>query len=124
MELLAYLKKHIIVTVGKPSAKNCIVVEAIVDNPEQLIEKVIECNCYISEIRWWDRALISSKSKIGYGGTIDLRGEKEYYFAETDICSLFKSDTTIDEYISYINDIKNKHIEYDLYPAFDIYIKQ
>ena len=123
MKLLKYFKDHAIVSIGNLSIDECVVVETIFDVPEELIEYVIKNNCYISEISWWDRASIMQKSSIGYGGTPDPRDPQNYYFAETDIRASFEKTTTFSEYIKYLNEVKEKYIMYDLYPAFDIYRK-
>ena len=123
MDLLEYLKKHTIVSIGNLAADKCVAVEMIADNPKELIECVIKNNCYISEILWWDRASVALGSKIGYGGTPDPRDPKNYYFAETDLCASFGTDTTLFEYIKYLDEVKEKYVMYDLYPAFDIYRK-
>ena len=123
MDLLEYLKKHTITSVGNLVNDKCVIVGVIPDNPEELIECVIKNNCYISEISWWDRAAIALGSKIGYGGPLDPRDPQNYYFAETDICASFDPKTTFYEYIKYINDVKKHYFTYDLYPAFDIYMK-
>ena len=123
MSLLQYLKKHIIVSIGSLETDKCVIVEVIVDNPEELLEQVIKNDCYISEIRWWDRTPIFTQSKIGYGGTPDPRDPQNYYFAETDLCNSFGKTTSIPEYVKYLEDIKKQNFMYDLYPAFDIYKK-
>ena len=91
------------------------------DNPIDLVDCIIKNNCYISEIRWWDRADITLGSKIGYGGTRDPRVPQKYYFAETDICDTFEKSTSFTEYVEYLNKIKMQYYMYDLHPAFDIY---
>ena len=123
MELLNYLKAHSIVSVGNLALNKCVIAEMIPDNCKDVVEYIIKSNCYISEIRWWDRALISQKSKIGYGGTLDPRDPLNFYFAETDICDSFDKKTTASEYLGYIDKIRTKNSEYDLYPAFDVYQK-
>ena len=123
MNLLNYLREHTIVSIGKSVDDECVIVEMISDNPKQVIKKILDNDCYISEIRWWDRALLSKKSKIGYGGTCDPREPKKYYFAETDICNSFGPQTTLFEYINYLDNVKASYSEYDIYPAFDVYRK-
>ena len=123
MKLLQYLKDHKIISIGTLVDDKCVIAEVIVDDPWELVKQVIESNCYISEMRWWDRASFSKKSQIGYGGTRDPRDPQSFYFAETDICSSFKETTTADEYIDYLNTIKSRYSQYDLYAAFDIYRK-
>ena len=123
MNLLQYLNNHTILTIGNLVEDKCVIVEVISNNPEELVEYVIKNDCYISEIRWWDRASISTKSKIGYGGTKDPRDPQKYYFAETDICASFEKETTALEYLEYLNTIKTQYSMHDLYPAFDIYLK-
>ena len=121
MSILQDLKKHIIVSIGCLKIDNCVMAEVIIDNPKEIVEQVIKSGCYISEIRWWDRVPISTQSGIGYGGTPDPRDPQNYYFAETDIFNSFPKDTTVSEYIKYLEDTKKQNFMYDLYPAFDIY---
>ena len=123
MNLIEYIKHHSIVSIGTLNTDKCVVIEMIPNNPKELIEYVIENNCYISEIRWWDRASIALGSKIGYGGPRDPRDPHNFYFAETDICASFEVTTTFSDYVKYLNDIKDQYFIYDLYPAFDIYKK-
>ena len=121
MDLLCFLKEHTIISVGKPITDECVAVEVILDNPEQLVKTVIKNNCYISEIRWWDRVHISKMSSIGYGGTRDPRFPQNYYFAETDIFQTFEPKTTFLEYMDYLTLIWTQYAMYDLHPSFDIY---
>ena len=121
MNLVCFLKEHKIVSVGCSTDVDCLAVEFIADDPQALISCVAENGCYISEIMWWHRALISKGSEIGYGGPKDPRDPENYYFAETDICSTFSKDTSTEEYESYLSAVKLKYSSYDIYPAFDIY---
>lgn len=120
MSLFEFLKEHTIVTIGNLSMEKCIATETISDDPQKLVEYVIQAGCYISEIRWWHRVEISTQSEIGYGGTLDPRDPNNYYFAETDIVDSFDEKTTIFEYTNYLSRIKTQYKKYDLYPAFDI----
>ena len=119
MSIYDYLLNHTIIRIG-----NClseyVCCETIVDNPIELIAVVKENDCYISEIRWWDRVKISLGSKIGYGGAKDPRFPDEYFFAETDICRVFDFESCDGEYYEYLEQIKQKYANYDLFPAFDI----
>ncbi len=121
--MLKYLKEHVIKIVGFTEDDQGLLVEVISDNAELFISYILENGGVISEIRWWDRALILEKSKIGYGGHPDPRDPQKYYFAETDICASFQKDSTITEYCDYLNAVKEKYATYDLYPGLDIRIK-
>ena len=123
MNIFQYLNEHTIVSIGNLPNDKCIAAELICDDTQALVKCVVENDCYISEISWWDRASIALGSKIGYGGTPDPRDPKKYYFAETDICASFEKTTTSAEYVKYLNEVKERYIMYDLYPAFDIYRK-
>ena len=114
-----YLKEHTIVKIGSP-VLNYVSCETIVDNPAELISIVLQNNCYISEIRWWDRVKITSGSIIGYGGPRDPRSPYSYFFAETDICKTFNIYAQEKEYSEYLSCIKNLYSKFDLFPAFDI----
>ena len=121
--MLQHIKEHAIVCIGKIEDGNNKMVEVIPQNPKNFLEEVIRTGCYISEIRWWDRTLISTGSKIGYGGPRDPRDPQNYYFAETDICASFVSTTTFSEYAEYLDRIKEQYSAFDIYPAFDVYYK-
>ena len=123
MNIVQYLKDNTIVSIGNLNDEKCVIVEAIPKRPIELVKFIIEKSCYISEIRWWDRVPISIGSKIGYGGVPDPRDPQKYYFAETDIFASFKKTTSISEYIKYLEAVKTQYHNYDLYPAFDIYLK-
>ena len=123
MDFLKLLKGNAITVIGKLVDNRCVIAEVIPENPISLVKHVFENGCYISEIRWWDRTPIFTKSKIGYGGTPDPRDPQKYYFAETDIYSTFGKGTTAEELFGYLEKIKEQYSEYDLYPAFDVYLK-
>lgn len=123
MKLFEYLKKHTIVSIGNPVCDRCLIVEMIPDNMKQVVKTILENGCYISEIHWWDRALISSGSSIGYGGPADPRDPEKYFFAETDIFASFEITTSIFDYYEYLDKVKTEYSDYDIYPAFDVCIK-
>ena len=118
--LLDYVKQHTVTTVGNSSRENVVFVETIVEDPIELIRLVTESGCYISEILWWDRTPINEASPIGYGGPLDPRDSKNYFFAETYLQDSFDAHTTQDEYIAYLDKIKQAYPDRDLYPGFDV----
>lgn len=121
MRINDFLKNHTIVKIGRPlSGHGYICCETIVDDPKALIPIVRRNNCYISEIRWWDRVDITSISSIGYGGPRDPRSPDSHYFAETDICMTFARLLPDNEYFAYLERIKKTYSGLDLFPAFDI----
>lgn len=122
MNLNSFFLKHSVVSVGIPIPGKIEFSDVIVDSTDGLISLLGE-HYYISQITWWDRVLISEGSKIGYGGPRDPRDPNKYFFAETDICRQFNSDTQPFEYDNYINEVRDKYTQYDLYPSFDIAIK-
>lgn len=122
MNVSTFLVEHAIVNIGISVPGKTPFAEVIVDSPECLISLLGE-HYYISQIMWWDRVLISKGSEIGYGGPRDPRDANNYFFAETDICSQFSCDTKPYEYVNYMDEIKSKYIQYDLYPSFDIAMK-
>lgn len=124
MDLLQYIKKHAIIytKIGDLINDNCVATEVIFDTPEAIVKYLLDNNCFISVIRWWDRTPLNLSSPIGGGGKKDPRNS-QYYFAETYIEAYFNKSTTYSEYIEYINSIKDKYSSYDIYPAFDIYVK-
>ena len=120
MELLTYLKEHKILNVGNPISPEYVCVETIVDCPKDFIDIVYSHDCYISEIRWWHRTLISEKSGIGYGGPRDPRDANNYFFAETDYFKNFDKTCSAQDCYSYIEFMTKTHSIYDLYPAFHV----
>ena len=119
MKLDDYLNNHTITRIGH-SIAGYVCCEIIVDNPIDLIPIVRENNCYISEIRWWDRVKIASGSIIGYGGPRDPRNPNSYFFAETDICKTFDNFSCDKDYYVYLQQIFKEYNKFDLHPAFDI----
>lgn len=120
MNLTQYLEDNTIIMIGDNHWPGYICIETISENPIELIRIALEANCYISEISWWDRALISIGSDIGGGGPLDPREPSRYYFAEMDICDKFSPKATIEEYIHYLGFIKRQYNDFDIYPALDI----
>ena len=114
-----YLEKHLIVRIGL-TIPGYICCEVIVDNPAELIAVVKKAKCYISGIRWWDRAEIESGSSIGYGGPLDPRDPDRMFFAETDICREFDASVKEKEYNEYFEQVRSAYPNHELYPAFDI----
>ena len=119
MVIEKFLENHKIVKIGN-TIPGYICCETIVDNPMCLIPIVRQNNCYISEIRWWDRVEIVSASNIGYGGPRDPRCPDNYFFAETDIYKVFSKHLPDKEYYEYIDLIKRSYSSLNLFPAFDI----
>ena len=118
MSLRDYIEKHLITRIGI-TPPGYIASEIIVDDPKSLIDTVAQNKCYISSILWWDNVRINEGSPIGYGGPIDPRSE-EHFFSETVICQKFEPNTSENEYHAYLDEIRQTHSEYNLYPAFDI----
>jgi len=119
MEIIEYLNNHTIVKIGK-TLPGYVCCEVIVENPQKLISVLMENECYITEIRWWDRATIEYGSDIGYGGPKDPNCPYSHYFAETDIVKSFTSESTYEEYIDYLDQISVSYSHFSLFPAFDI----
>lgn len=119
MRIEDYLSDHTVLRIGV-SISGYICCETIVDDPIELISVVRQSNCYISEIRWWDRVEIASGSSIGYGGPRDPLSPDSHFFAETDICKVFNTLSRDEEYYEYIDQIKSTYYHLDLFPAFDI----
>lgn len=118
MPLKEYIERHLITRIGF-TPPGYIATEVIVDDPESLIDAVIEHKCYISSVLWWDNVRVGIGSPIGYGGPGDPRSE-EFFFSETLICREFESNTTKNEYKAYLDEVWKMHRERNLYPAFDI----
>lgn len=119
MKIDDYIIKHTITKIGV-SLPNYIICEVIVDDPFELIPVVKNNNCYISQIGWWEHSEITTGSTIGYGGPRDPRSPEMYYFAETDICRNFNSNTKEEEYYEYLDQIIDSYPHHNLVPAFDI----
>ena len=118
MGLNQFLASNTIVSAGSAFGQY-LCCETIVDAPETLIALVSERQCYISEIRFWDRVLMSAGSSIGYGGPLDPR-DHDYFFAETDLCQTFSKDASAEDYTTFIRETREKFPSHALYPAFDI----
>ena len=119
MEIEKYLFNHVRVRIGIP-LPGYVCCETIVDDPIEIVSVVRDNNCYISEIRWWDRVEIKSGSSIGYGGPRDPRSPKSHYFAETDICKTFDEHTLDEEYYDYLEQTKRFYSSLEIFPSFDI----
>lgn len=119
MNIKDFLAHHTIIEIGN-KLPGYICCETIVDDPIRLISTVQLSNNYISEIRWWDHVKICAGSDIGYGGPRDPHSPKEYFYAETDIVRTFTPSTNEEEYLHYMQEIKNKYPRYQLFPAFNI----
>lgn len=120
--LKTFVAKHIIVEIGIPLCGDPFG-EIIVDEPYHFIRLVMHSDCYISCIRWWDRANIQLGSKIGYGGPRDPRSPKDFFFAETDIYQEFSMDTAVTKYCEYLDSVRSNFAEFDLFPAFEIQLR-
>ena len=118
MKLNQFLASNTIVSIGSAFGQY-LCCETIVDAPETLIALVSERQCYISEIRIWDRVLVSAGSSIGYGGPLDPR-DHDYFFVETDLCQTFSDDASAEDYTAFIRETREKFPFHALYPAFDI----
>ena len=119
MNIHDFLNKHMIVKIGAAPLEY-VCSELIVDNPEELIDVVLETGCFISSIRWWERTHLLSTPNLGYGGPLDPRCPSSYFFAETDLEQEFDEGTLKNRYIEYLQFVKSRYPQYNLYPAFDI----
>ena len=118
-----YLQKYTIKQVGTPGSVREICVDAIVDSPEKLIEFAVAEGLFVSQILWWHRIPMGDSSPIGlFGGPLDPR-DSQYYFLETYVCDTFDEDTATEEYLTYLEKVKEKYKDYDLYPSFTIKVK-
>ena len=122
MNIREYLKVHTIIEIGNLISDEYLCSETIVDCPEEFVKIVSKSEYIITEITWWDRVSILNSSDIGYGGPLDPRAPKEYYFAETDLRKRFIKATK-EEYLFYIKEVKDKYSKYDIYPAFEVALK-
>ena len=120
--LSKYIEMHRIVTIGTPTSPDTLYAETIVDNPYEFVQAIVKNGFYISEILWWERTLQSSSPKLGMGGPVDPRDPLNYYFAETDICMNYNHNTSLEEYIDYLNEIQAKYPNFDLFPSFVVNI--
>ena len=114
-----YIKKHRIVE-SQNNMTDFVCCEIIVDDPIEFVYEVLQHNCYISYILWWDRVKVGDTSNIGHGGRSDPRDPEKYWFSETYLSKKFESDTTAEEYCEYIKSIMNDHPGHDLYPGMDV----
>ena len=118
MEMHTYLKKHLIVQ-NCLDSPNYLCLEAIFDNPEELISILSQTEYHICHISWWDYVSLADTSSIGYGGVRDPNNPM-FYFAETDICRDFDCSTTSEEYLDYLLHVKSMYPNHTIFPAFDI----
>lgn len=119
MDIWELIAKNIIVKIGIDLPEH-IYSEVIVSDPIECIHLVLENNCYISSIMWWERVEVEAKPQIGYGGVLDPREPNRFFFAETDIGEQFGSATTEDEYCRYLKRINSDYSYLDMIPAFEV----
>ena len=122
MEVIDSLADHLIIQSSIPSQRY-IFLEAIFDNPEDIINMLPKSKYHICHICWWHHLRIGEISQIGYGGTRDPKNPK-YYFAETDICQDFCLDTSDEEYQNHFLRVKELYPNLALFPSFDIILKE
>ena len=117
--ILEFINLHKIVDIGtgKPFA------EMILDSPYEFIDEALKESYYISKINWWERAELQAGSRMGFGGPVDPRNPKHFFFSETGICKEFSTRTTAREYYTYIDDINAKYKDISLIPSFEIKYK-
>ena len=122
MDIVEFLAEHLIIQ-SRISSQNYCFLEAIFDNPEDVIILLQKSKYHICHISWWDYVKIGDSSPIGYGGMRDPKNPK-YYFAETDICQDFIASTSSEEYCDYFLRIKEMYPNLVLFPSFDIVQKE
>lgn len=119
MKIEDYLTQHRILQIGS-NLPGYVCSETIVDNPVELVSVVCSTGHYISYISWWDYSEIATGSTIGHGGPRDPANPNRYFYAETDICQAFNTDTPYEDYCDYIRRTTESYINCRLFPAFDI----
>lgn len=122
MTVKEFLSSHAIIQTGV-NLEKYLCCETIVDDPIGLVRILAQSEYYISSILWWDRVRMNEGSIIGYGGVVDRRFP-EYFFAETDICEEFAVNTTAQDYLAYLQRVKEQYSQHDLHPSFDILAKR
>lgn len=120
--ILEFINRHKIVEIGTTLTGKSFA-EMILDSPYQFIDVAIKENYYISRVNWWERADIQVGSRMGFGGPVDPRDPKHYFFSEIGICKEFSKRTTAEEYYTYIDDINAKYKDVSLIPSFEIEYK-
>ena len=120
--ILEFINRHKIVDIGvaltgEPFA------EMILDSPYKFIDVTLKENYYISKINWWERANLQAGSQMGFGGPVDPRDPKHFFFSETNLCKEFSKRTTAKEYYKYIDNINAKYKDISLIPSFEIKYK-
>lgn len=82
------------------------------------LEMLFENGAAVEMIVWYDRCLISEqKDSLGSGGYTD-KTDKSYMFAETAIFETGLKDKTMGEILTYIEKVREKYKDHDLYPEF------
>ena len=120
MDIIEFLTKHYIVCLGESAETRLINGEIIVDCIDDFIDTVYDEKYYITYVCFWERTLLKSQPQIGHGGPLDPRDKDNYYFAETDFCSVFNHLVEKETIKEFINGIKVQFPNIDLYTSFMI----
>ena len=117
--ILEFINQHRIVDIGV-ALNGEPFPEMILDLPHKFVDIALSENYYISRIIWWEKANIQTGSQMGFGGPVDPRDPKNFFFSETSMCKVFSESTTAKEYFKYIDDIYAKYKEISLIPSFEL----
>ena len=93
--------------------------DLLVDDPAAFAELVCRSEYYIQKVIWWEHALIETGSTLGLGGPRDPH-DPSHFYSETYLVDKFSPDTTLEEYLRYMTDIREAHPHLSLHPGFDL----
>ena len=118
--LNTFIESHKILEVGiAPDGYLC--ADLIVNDVAGLINQIAESDFYVSQINWWESALIATGSKLGMGGPPDPRDPEKKFFSEVvHIGKRFDAESSVQDYFSYIESVKSGYPNVMLHPSFDI----
>ena len=96
-----------------------ILFDILVDDPDAFLKLVCESDYYVRGMTWFDHSPITIGSELGPTGPLDPRDPLYAYFI-TYLDDKFSPDTTLDEYLSYMIDIRQSYPLHDLCPGFHL----
>lgn len=121
-ELREYLHRHAMVNVNSQVAE-VIFSEVIVDNWEELVERVYALGFRISQVGWWEHTPIGSTPVLGSGGHKELTNP-DFYFADIYMDGFtkdFSFDAKPEQIKSYILKVQGEfECRCKMVPAFTI----
>ena len=112
-EILFFIHTH---SLTKSSSEESLD-DILVDDPAAFTELVCGSSYYVQNVIWWEHAPLETGSTLGLGGPRDPR-DPRYFYSETYLDDKFSPDTTLEEYLRYMTDIREDHPNLALHPGF------